>query len=671
MKKIKSVLSLILTLIMIMSTFATLSVVETSAATYAKIPALQISRVYQPHTDTDGHCYWASMATVQGYCLGSYTYGGVTTDYRVPGQDYNYLSRGDALSKFCQTLDSSTYANNANNLTKKYPIKMTRVTEGIGKNAATYKAIYDQLALGKPVIIYTGTHASVVIGYSGSSTTLDPKGFTVLEIKKDKANTSSGYWWVNSANYYNKHANSPQIDSNTLKTNGTNYMSCYVNLQSWIEYCGNKVQEICYPTNALATSSAFSFNANGGTGSIPAMNIKYGDTIAIPENSFNYTGYTFAGYNVCRTSDNAWYCNAAGWQSLQKIRDNNYERKVYTPGETYGFGAEWLRNGGVMGTGFVFYPIWKPTKTTLDFYGNYSNTNYMMSFDKDNFEQYYQSRDNSVYTVSLYEELNSSPSLVIEGKTAGTTGKDLLFKTQTNKSPNYNFNAGDNKSMLLRFRAKSSVDGAKMFIRWGYTSDTTSITLSTQWQEYTIDMSKQVNDGAHMHPYFDKAGTFYISDITLTDAKASAPTQNETSDLLYTKEYTVGSTYGELPTPVRSGYAFRGWYTSKYSGVKITKDTVVFGSNLAVYARWIKADFAETILMGDTDLSGTINVKDATLIQKGLAGITTLTEKQSFCGNVITSDVLNIRDATAIQKWCAGMDAGNAIVNEKAPYLIY
>ena len=668
MKKLRSALSLFLTLILAVTAISAAGTIEASAASYPKIPALQISRVYQPHNDNE-LCYWASMATVQGYCLGSYTYDGITTNYRIPGQDYNFLDSGDAITKFFDdTADG--YANNKNNLEKYYPVKMTRVTEGIGKNAATYQAIYNQLSLGKPVIIYTGTHASVVIGYNGSDTTLEASGFTVLEIKKDKANTSSGYWWVNSATYFNKHANNPQIDSATLSTNGTSYMSCYVNLKSWIEYCGNKVQEICYPTNAVSNESLFSFDANGAAGTMSDMTVSYGNTITSPETTYKNEGYTFAGYNVYRESDGKWYCNAAGWQTAVNIRTNNYEKKVYSPGETYGYSAEWLKDGGVVGTGFIFQPIWTPLHTSLDFYGNYSGTNYMMSLNSKTFAEYYQSRDTSVYTLSVEEGRNSPATLVIEGKSAGNiSNKDLLFKTQTNQSPNYNYHAGDNKAMTLTFRAKSSVEGAKMYFRWGYTADTISVTLSTQWKEYSIDMSKQPNDGAYMHPYFDTAGTFYLSDIVLCDKGAELPYEAETSDLLYSAEFTVGSTYGNLPTPQRDGYTFKGWYTSKSGGAKITKNTVVLSSSTAVYARWIDAHDTGIVILGDTDLSGVVNVKDATLIQKGLAGISALSAKETFCGNVISTDVLNVRDATAIQKWCAGMSAGDASVNITATYM--
>ena len=655
----KRLLSLLLSIIIMLTSFAVLGLTQTSAATYAKIPALPISRVYQPYYDENGLCYWSSMATVQGYCLGTYTYGGVTTNYRKAGTDYNYLDRADAITKMFKD-SANGYANNANNLTKYYPVKMTRVTDGIGKNTATYQKIYNQLAQGKPVIVYTGTHASVVIAYNGSTTTLQPSGFTVMEIKKDK--TSSGaYWWVNSATHYSNHANKPMIDSASLSTNEKSYMCCYVNLESWISYCGNKLQEICYPTNAVTTTSTFSFNANGGEGSMSTMTVKYGATINIPACSFTRDGYTFAGYNVYRVSDKTWYCNGSRWQTSQAIIDNNYEKKTYLPGESYGFSTEWVRDGGVIGGEFIFYPIWKPVSTTLDFYENSSGTNYMATINTDTYKDNYQSRNTGVYTVEAENSV-----LKIVGKSAGSVGSDLLFKTHTNKSPNYNFNAGDSKAMTLTFKAKSSVDGAKMYFRWGYTSDKQYVTLSTEWKEYTVDMSKQINDGAHIHPFFDKTGTFYISDIVMKDNGASDPTGEETGQLLYSKEYTVGTSYKNLPTPVRQGYVFKGWYTSKFGGTKITESTSVFEGHTAVYARWEKAESG--ILMGDVDLSGTINVKDATMIQKAVAGILALSVRQNFAANVITTDNLNVRDATAIQKWCAGMNTGEAVINVTVSY---
>ncbi len=654
MKKFKSLLALFLTLVLTLTAFAGLGLFETSAASYPKIPALPISRVYQPHYDTNGICYWSSMATVQGYCLGSYTYKGVTTNYRKPGTDYNYLDRADAITKMFKD-SANGYANDYNNLTKYYPVKMTRVLDGIGKNASTYQKIYNQLAQGKPVIVYTGTHASVVIAYNGSTTTLQPSGFTVLEIKKDK--TSSGsYWWVNSATHYNNHANAPMIDSASLSTNKKNYMCCYVNLESWISYCGNKLQEICYPTNAVSTDCTFAFNANGGEGTMASFKATMGKEVTLPECTFTYEGHTCEGYTAYRRSDGKWHAAGRGWYTLQEIRDNGYELSVYNEGLKFTMNDSWTKNGGIVGDTFTLHPVWKPTKVTHDFYTNYSGTNYMADIDPANFNDFYQSRDLNVYQLSVTD----GDTLVIKGAAAGKSGADMLFKTNTNKSPCYNQSASDNREMTLTFRAKSSVDGAKMYFRWGYTTDTQAVTLTTSWQEYTIDMSKQTYDGAHMHPYIDKAGTFYFTDFVLKDKDAPAPVMPDYLEISETRTYTPGKIYGTLPTASKPGYIFKGWYTQKTGGTKITETSIVPDAHTNLYAQW---EVDEGLLMGDADLDFSVTIKDATTIQKYLAGLETISVRAELAANVITEDDINIKDATAIQKWLAGLDAGTDCIN--------
>lgn len=56
-----------------------------------------------------------------------------------------------------------------------------------------------------------------------------------------------------------------------------------------------------------------------------------------------------------------------------------------------------------------------------------------------------------------------------------------------------------------------------------------------------------------------------------------------------------------LPTPVRDGYEFSGWYTSASGGTRVTTDTV-FSGNTTVYAQWTKVS-------GNTpDITGTPSV---------------------------------------------------------------
>lgn len=54
---------------------------------------------------------------------------------------------------------------------------------------------------------------------------------------------------------------------------------------------------------------------------------------------------------------------------------------------------------------------------------------------------------------------------------------------------------------------------------------------------------------------------------------------------------TYDSAYGALPTPTRSGYAFKGWYTSSSGGTKVDGDTkVTTAGNHILYAQWGPAE---------------------------------------------------------------------------------
>ena len=47
-----------------------------------------------------------------------------------------------------------------------------------------------------------------------------------------------------------------------------------------------------------------------------------------------------------------------------------------------------------------------------------------------------------------------------------------------------------------------------------------------------------------------------------------------------------GSSYGALPTAMRTGYTFQGWYTAKDGGSQVYMGTVMGAANTTVYAHW-------------------------------------------------------------------------------------
>ena len=66
--------------------------------------------------------------------------------------------------------------------------------------------------------------------------------------------------------------------------------------------------------------------------------------------------------------------------------------------------------------------------------------------------------------------------------------------------------------------------------------------------------------------------------------------------------------------------------------------------------------------LGDADMNGTVNVKDATLIQKVVAGLEPDFKDEAFiCADATVDTDINVKDATAIQKHVAGIAVSTPI----------
>ena len=65
--------------------------------------------------------------------------------------------------------------------------------------------------------------------------------------------------------------------------------------------------------------------------------------------------------------------------------------------------------------------------------------------------------------------------------------------------------------------------------------------------------------------------------------------------------------------------------------------------------------------VGDVDLDGKVTIKDATMIQKALADILTLSYESETLADVDRNGKITIKDATAIQKYLVGIESGTAV----------
>ena len=70
------------------------------------------------------------------------------------------------------------------------------------------------------------------------------------------------------------------------------------------------------------------------------------------------------------------------------------------------------------------------------------------------------------------------------------------------------------------------------------------------------------------------------------------------------------------------------------------------------------------LFLGDIDSMGSITIKDATLVQKFLANITSFDKRQIVLAEVDGDGIITIKDATMIQKYCAKVIKRFPIPNE-------
>ena len=81
------------------------------------------------------------------------------------------------------------------------------------------------------------------------------------------------------------------------------------------------------------------------------------------------------------------------------------------------------------------------------------------------------------------------------------------------------------------------------------------------------------------------------------------------------KTVTYGKSYGTLPTPRRTGYTFKGWYTDSVGGIKIINTTKVeLLSDQTLYAHWEAKTYRISFNAnkGKVDISGKIVTYDST-----------------------------------------------------------
>ena len=489
-----------------------------------------------------GDCLVVSMATIEAYFYGATSSADKTKVYNAFTSVNN-----DSGNDFVPSYARVGYAQ---------------------MSSHTLAAIYNEIAQGNPVVIHRSVegHYGVVCGYTGSTSTLEASGFLVA---------------------------SPQRDpSKVTKQSLTTFLK------------GGSITEAVKRRKGIAVTNLGGIRI---TSNYPEIVHKYGTShgvygrVTSDANLTNVT-VTVTNYDTDAVIYNKSVNPASKNCSLLDTFDSGMSFASWAVGkylykitakDANGKSAEFLKYFTIASS----YPATAPKSPIYNaaFTWNDSQNNYLHGTDFANGVPYgWASRDTSVSTIAVDSSVkhNGYASLKIVNKSAGASGKDLQILTQTNDRVGAGW-VGDSKTMTLSFWAKASVSGTKMYFRWGFETSYRSVTLSTSWQKYTVRMDKTTNLGYFIHPYVDRAGTVWITEVQLEDGTSATqfyPDQlavysNVTE--VYGKKYILPD-----PAPTALLYEFDGWYTSKRGGTRVTSSTTFPDGKLRVYAHWrVKTPF--------------------------------------------------------------------------------
>ncbi len=320
----------------------------------------------------------------------------------------------------------------------------------------------------------------------------------------------------------------------------------------------------------------------------------------------------------------------------QVTAGTRYEIKNIVP--TAGYTYAGVSSGSISGTVNATTSVQLSFKTayyTLTAYPNYSGKNYLshtdftssayLGDDTSDHALDIITRDSSVTmpAIDSTTKHNGYNSLKITNYAAGASGKDLAIRTNTQGSKTYNKYGGDEKAMTLSFYAKAANYGTKIYFRWGYEGVDAyrSVTLTTDWEHYTVPMNKVPDYGQYIHPYIDRAGTVWISEMQLEDGTVatSFTPESKGAEAALTAEAAYGSAYTLPAAPSRAGYLFDGWYTQASGGYRVT--SLAAYNHQALYAHWTVKP-AEKISLAKATVTG---IKDKTYTGKAITQDLTVT----------------------------------------------
>lgn len=153
-------------------------------------------------------------------------------------------------------------------------------------------------------------------------------------------------------------------------------------------------------------------------------------------------------------------------------------------------------------------------------------------------------------------------------------------------------------------------------------------------------LSVNYTNGKLIHITDDEFNSYLTSSKLSFDSNGG----NTVSDI---KTIYYGQKYGELPTPTKENYTFKGWFTDKENGTEITANTIVNALvNQTLYAHWTPNQYV---------VSFDVNGEDATV---------DVNKKTLTYGDDLGSLPTPTRDYYSFDGWFTDKESGNQVSEE-------
>lgn len=311
-------------------------------------------------------------------------------------------------------------------------------------------------------------------------------------------------------------------------------------------------QDLNFTAKWSAANYTVSFQANGGTGTMADQGFRYDAAIALTPNTFEKTGYRFAG----------WSLTAAG-------------QAVYED-------AEEVINLAESGT-LTLYAVWKPVSYNIYYLNAEEHTNPQTYTIESGGLALSAPKDRVGYTFGGWKDAKGN---LVAKIPAGSTG-DLQLTAQWNPHTNTPYTV----KHLLEDLSGSGYTLAKTQNFTGTTGSTVTPSTLT-FEGFTAPRTKTVTiaaDGSLVVEYRYNRNVYALT-FKFNDGV--------TADLKLTGKY---GTAISVPTIQRQGYGFNGWFAADHQN--FTAQTMP-ACSMILYGSWTANTYSCTVNHYTEDLNG-------------------------------------------------------------------